>query len=126
MKLLGGKMNLRCIALISVLTLTPLLNACSSDGEMWEDGKKFDLGKTIGTIGVSAAAIVGVAACSQSRSCTSAMAGAFSGDTDLTGGPNYDWDGFSNGQYRCRNISNGQFAANSLCSGMPQDDDRWP
>jgi hypothetical protein len=51
----------------------------------------------------------------------------------LTGGPNFDWDIFSNGQYRCRTINgantpyeNGQWAKNNNCSGMPVDDDRWP
>ena len=43
-----------------------------------------------------------------------------------TGGPNWDWDRFNNGQFRCRDIDNGQFVTNINCSNMPQDDDRWP
>ena len=43
-----------------------------------------------------------------------------------TGGPNWDWDRFNHGQFRCRNMDNGQFVTNINCLNMPQDDDRWP
>jgi hypothetical protein len=55
-----------------------------------------------------------------------------SDNVNFTGGPDYDWDFFSNNQYRCRTVTNGynrvagQFAKNEKCTGMPLDDDRWP
>ena len=62
------------------------------------------------------------------QACLEPGANCFGGTpiTSYTGGPNYDWDIFTNGQYRCRNILNGHFSANYNCVGMPVDDDRWP
>ena len=81
---------------------------------------------------VTLALIVGLSACKMnSRNMKSFLAGALdarnrTNQQTFTGGPNWDWDQFSNGQFRCRNIANGRFATNSRCYGMPRDDDRWP
>jgi hypothetical protein len=69
---------------------------------------------------------MGAVARADSPGCADGLAKGLSGGPSFTGGPNFDWDQFSNGQFRCRKISNGQFANNSECYGMPKDDDRWP
>ena len=69
----------------------------------------------------------------QSQACvafTKGMLEAYnnrSSQQQYTGGPNYDWDIFSDGKdYRCRNIASGRFAKDYFCNNMPLDDDRWP
>ena len=37
----------------------------------------------------------------------------------------YEWDQFSNGQYRCRSTATGQFVKSHLCPG-PKNDNTWP
>ena len=68
----------------------------------------------------------------QSTACSAFMTGFLeaynnrSSEPSYTGGPRYDWDIFSDGDYRCRNISSGRFSRDVFCRGMPLDDDRWP
>ena len=104
-------------------------SSCSSDGKLMGKGKEFDLGKTIMAVGGAAVAVVGAAACAGMAGCAEGLAQGLSGNSggnDFTGGPYWDWDEFSNGDFRCRDIDNGQFVSSSLCSSMPRDDDRWP
>ena len=113
--------------LVTALVLLFSVCACGSDGKMYKEGQnKFSLGRTIFAVGGTALAVMGAAACADSPGCAEGLANGFSGGPSFTGGPNFDWDQFSNGQFRCRNISNGQFDNNSECYGMPKDDDRWP
>ena len=101
-----------------------LMTAWSSDGGFYKEGKKFDLGRTIFAVGGAALMIGAAAACADSPGCLDGLGG--STPNYLTGGPDYDWDKFSNNQFRCRNIANGQFEPDYLCESMPKDDDRWP
>ena len=108
---------------ICLLMIGPM-TGCSSDGSFYEEGKKFDLGRTLFAVGGAALLVGAVAACADRPGCLDGM-----GDSSpkyLTGGPHYDWDKFSNNQFRCRNIDNGQFEPDYLCASMPKDDDRWP
>jgi len=113
----------RAIAVVLIL----IVAACSSDGKFYQAGKnKFDLDKTILAVGAAALTVAAAAACADSDDCRRALGGGSNKTNSFTGGPYFDWDGFSNGQFRCRNISNGQFVKNINCQGMPKDDDRWP
>jgi len=126
---MGGR-NVGPSRYVSVLFGVALcVSSCSSDGKLVGKGKKFDLGKTIMAVGGAAVAVVGVAACARTAGCGEGLAQGLSGNSGgdyFTGGPYWDWDQFSNGHFRCRDIDNGQFVASSLCSSMPRDDDRWP
>jgi hypothetical protein len=110
--------------MFGILICVPLLLVgCAEGGGMYSSDKEFSIMRTLGAVAAGALAVGAAQECSQPG------ANCFQGlgqRTSYTGGPNYDWDIFSNGQYRCRDISTGQFAYNSLCSGMPVDDDRWP
>lgn len=105
------------------------ISSCSTDGKLMGEGKKFDLEKTILAVGGVAVVVVGAAACGRTEGCAEGLAQGFSGNSSaasFTGGPYWDWDQFSNGQFRCRDIDNGQFVDSYYCSGMLKDDDRWP
>ena len=111
--------------ILGVLICTHLLVAgCAEGGGMYGAGKEFSIMRTLGTVAAGALAVGTVSECSKPGA--NCFQGGGGSTTYYTGGPDYDWDIFSNGQYRCRNIANGQFAYNTLCSGMPVDDDRWP
>jgi hypothetical protein len=113
----------RLLKVLFVLSIA----ACSADGKMYKGGEsKFDLNKTILAVGAAAVTVAAVAACADSEDCRHLMGGGSKNTNSFTGGPYFDWDQFTDGQFRCRNISNGQFAKNVNCQGMPKDDDRWP
>lgn len=103
--------------LISISLLFLLGTGCAEDGGLYEEGKKFSVIRTIGLIGGAAIAV---------QAAKEGGFGGVGGGTQYTGGPHWDWDIFSNGQYRCKDISSGQFVINDLCLSMPLDDDRWP
>ena len=107
--------------IISGILIIFMVAACAEGGGFYKEGKKFSLIRTIGAIGGAALAV---------QIAKEGGLGGGGGGPSYTGGPTYDWDMFSNGQYRCRTIAGsptgGQFVDNSLCSGMPLDDDRWP
>jgi hypothetical protein len=109
--------------LLAASVLLVHLSGCAADGSVCGEGKDCDPEKTallvLGGVALAGVAILAAGSC-KSDACQKGFADA------LTGGPDYDWDRLSNGQYRCRNIDNGQFAANYLCAGMPKNDDRWP
>ena len=104
--------------LLALSLIIFIATACAEGGGFYKEGKKFSLIRTIGAVGGAALAVQII------------KEGGGGGGPSYTGGPVYDWDIFSNGQYRCRTIAGsptgGQFVDNSLCSGMPLDDDRWP
>jgi hypothetical protein len=115
--------------LLATSVLVVHLSGCAADGSVCGDGKECDPGKTALFL-LGGAALVGGAYLA-AKSCTGpgcekGFYDGLSGNKNLTGGPYWDWDRFSNGQYRCRDIDNGKFVKDSLCSSMPKDDDRWP
>jgi hypothetical protein len=124
--------------LLAASVLVVHLSGCAADGSVCGEGKDCDPEKTallvLGGVALAGVAILAAGSC-KSDACQKGFFDALSGnknptgvsdDENLTGGPDYDWDRFSNGQYRCRDIHNGQYAANYHCAGMPKDDDRWP
>ena len=82
------------------------------------------MGRTLFAVGGAALLVGAAASCADKPGCRNGMLG--SSPEYLTGGPDYDWDQFSNNQFRCRNIATGQFESDYLCASMPKDDDRWP
>ena len=115
-------MFIRTMALIGFMSL---FSGCAADGTIYKEGKKFSPIRTILTIGAIGVGVAAAAACADRPGC---MKGLTGGNTTsaFTGGPHWDWDEFSNGQYRCRDINDGRFVKDYLCRGMPRDDDRWP
>ena len=115
--------------LLAASVLLVHLSGCAADGSVCGEGKDCDPEKTallvLGGVALAGVAILAASSC-KSDACRKGFYDGLSGNKNLTGGPDYDWDRLSNGQYRCRDIDNGQFAANYHCAGMPKDDDRWP
>jgi len=119
-------MKLATAIVIAALTLT----ACTEGGGIYgKSDENFSVGRSIGGI---AAVLLGAGAvsCAKDPNCTLPTQSSYA--PTYTGGPDFDWDMFNNGQHRCRTVTNGynrvagQWAVNENCAGMPLDDDRWP
>ncbi|HJO88286.1 MAG: hypothetical protein QF553_01725 [Alphaproteobacteria bacterium] len=110
----------KILVIFTLIGSLSIISACAKDGGFAEAEEEISIEKTLGTlIGI------GLVVCAVDPNCVVPGAGN-SSYSSFTGGPDWDWDIFPNGQYVCRSIQTGQFAEHHLCNGMPMDDDRWP
>ena len=110
----------KILVIFTLIGSLSIISACAKDGGFAEAEEEISIEKTLGTlIGI------GLVVCAVDPNCVVPGAGN-SSYSSFTGGPDWDWDIFPNGQYVCRSIQTGQFAEHYHCDGMPMDDYRWP